>query len=724
MNNFLTLAQNKYKAAEFQTIQNYINLIKDLPTNSNLYNFDYAINCATRAINKNLDYKCTIVALVYPFVITNALTEYELDAEAKDILNSLIALYNIKIANRNEEIKAIRSLFLATAKDLRTMILKLCIETAKVDYFDTFNNDQQRELMDNYKNFYSPISAMLGITDIKDTLENAIFKYNMPKFYKELDAAVSCTLREGRAVIDDAIAKIKAEFKPTIPNVKVFGRQKKLYSLAKKLMRKNLGVNDIIKTYNGKLLDNYDTQIKDFSDTYLSQIVDVLALMILVNTVDECFAVLGRVFTMFTPLGNFKDYISHPKENGYQALHCIVLLPTGAPMEIQIRTFDMHEYNEYGFAAHWAYKDQSKVNSNDIRINYMRKLMESFREEQDNQELLQLMTQDVYSERIFVQTPLGKVIELPEGSNPIDFAYNIHSKIGNTCVGAKVNGRMTPLSSKLNNGDVVEIITNVNAKGPSRDWLKIVKSNAAKKKIRDFFKHEMKDENIKRGKSMLDSQAKLKNINLSNLMEEEYLSAVFDKYSFSSLDDMYASIGFGSVTTQQVLNKLQNVYNELNVSEKTYELKTHRKYNIEGGVSVKGFSNIMVKYAKCCNPLPGDNIIGYISRAKGITVHRSECPALKEYEMERMIECNWNSDSENSLVGSVTILAQNKAGVLSQISKKINDLSINIEGISSKNNTNGTTTINLQVNVKNREQLSDMINKLNNFSFVIDIFRI
>ncbi|MBR4745225.1 MAG: bifunctional (p)ppGpp synthetase/guanosine-3',5'-bis(diphosphate) 3'-pyrophosphohydrolase [Clostridia bacterium] len=723
MENLLNLAKEKLKDKEYSSVCEYLDLVKNLDSNNQVYNLNLAVSSACRAIKKQLDVNCVIVALIYPFAITDTLGDIELNDDVKNILNSLTALYNIKINNREEEIKAIRSLFLATAKDLRTMILKLCIEVSKLDAFDTYTPEYQAALMDNYKNFYSPISAMLGIKDYKDILENAIFKYNMPKFYEQLSKAVSTCVAEGEEEINKAIEKIKAEFQPTIPNVKVFGRQKTIHSIAKKLMRKNMNVGDIIKTYNGKLLDNYDDEIKDFGTTKLNQIVDVLALMILVNDVNECFSVLGKIFTMFTPLGNFKDYITHPKENGYQSLHTVVLLPSGSPLEIQIRTFDMHEYNEYGFAAHWAYKDNSKVNENDIRINYMRKLMESFKEEQNSNDILDLMTQDVFNERIFVQTPLGKVIELPEGSNPIDFAYNIHSKIGDACIGAKVNGKMCPLNTVLNNGDTVEIITSVNAKGPSRDWLKIVKSNAAKKKINDFFKHAMKDDNIKRGKSMLEQQAKIRNVNLSDYLEQKYLDHVFEKYSFSSLDDMYASVGYGSVTTAQVLNKLLKVYEELNGPKEEYSLKSHKRHDINGGVSVKGYENIMVKYAKCCNPLPGDQIIGYISRAKGITVHRADCPSLAECEIERLIECSWNS-GQSSMIGSIVIITQNNAGILSKISKKINDLGINIEGISSKNNSNATTTINLQVSVSSRDELEDLINKLNNFSFVIDIFRV
>ena len=722
MEKLLQYAQEKFKEKDYNKIVQVLSSVKDIDTQDSIYNFDLSVAIATKAIRKQLDCECVCVSIIYPFVITNTYTQ-EISEDAQNIINSLIALYNIKIQTREEEIKAIRSLFLATAKDLRTMILKLCIEVAKLDFFDNYSPEYQSQLMENYKNFYSPIAAMLGIKDFKDTLENAIFKYNMPKMYEQLDRAVRTCVHEGQEEIDRAIERIKAELAPTIPNVKVFGRQKTLHSIAKKLMRKNMNVNDIIKTYNGKLLDNYDEEIKEFGSTKLNQIVDVLALMILVNDVNECFSVLGKIFTMFTPLGNFKDYITHPKENGYQSLHTVVLLPNGSPLEIQIRTFDMHEFNEYGFAAHWAYKDHSKVNENDIRINYMRKLMESFREEDNSNDILDLMTQDVYSERIFVQTPLGKVIELPEGSNPIDFAYNIHSKIGDACVGAKVNGKMCPLNTELRNGDTVEIITSVNAKGPSRDWLKIVKSNAAKKKINDFFKHAMKDDNIKRGKSMLEQAAKLRNITLSDYLDQKYLDHVFEKYSFASLEDMYASIGYGSTTTAQVLNKLLKVYEELNTNTQDFEIKAHKTHEISGGISVKGYKDILVKYAKCCNPLPGDQIVGFISRAKGITVHRVDCPALAQCEMERLIECTWN-DGQNSMVGSVVIITQNTTGVLSKISKKINDLKINIEGISSKNNSNGTTTINLQVSVSSREELEDLINKLNNFSFVLDIYRV
>ncbi len=704
-----------------QYLTDVLNNVKNISCAHKVYNMDFATRTAKLALANNLDDKCLAVAMVYPFVIgSNADASQLIDNESKTILDALIVLYNIKVNNKHEEIQAIRSLFLSTAKDLRTMILKLCIEVAKIDSLYNFDEQEQQEIIYNYNNFYSPIASMLGLTKIKDALEDVILKYNMPELYSKLTEAVQTCVADGQQIINSTIDKIVREFKPQISNIKVFGRQKKIYSIAKKLLRKSMSVSDIIDTYNGSVIE--DAKQKEFSATRLYQIVDVLALMILVNNVDECYAVLGKIFTMFTPLGNFKDYISHPKPNGYQSIHCVVLINDTIPLEIQIRTFDMHEYNEYGLASHWAYKNNTKVDKDDLRINYMRKLMKSFEQEHNDSEIMQLMLQDMYSDNIFVQSPMGKVIRLPEFATPIDFAYNIHSGIGNQCVGAKVNGKIVPLNTALNNGDVVEIITNANAKGPSRDWLKIVKTNSAKKKIRDFFKHEMKDENIKRGKSMLDAQAKILNINLNELLVEPYLQPLFDKYGLTSIDDMYSSVGYGRLKSTQIIYKLKSLYDENN-TEHAPVIKAHRKIEYSSGVNVKGQQGLMVKYCKNCNPLPGDAIIGFVSRAAGITIHRTNCYNITQCDIDRLIECSWNEDTNQKLIGSITIITENKTGVLSNISKKINDMQINIMGISSKNNADNTSTIYLQVEVSSREQLNELITKLNNFSFVLDIFR-
>ena len=402
-------------------------------------------------------------------------------------------------------------------------------------------------------------------------------------------------------------------------------------------------------------------------------------------------------------------------------MHTAVVLDNGDPVEIQIRTFEMHTYAEYGFAAHWAYKESKKVDESGVKINYIRSIMD-LHKEKSNDELLELMKTDVYSGKIFVQSPMGKILDFPEGSTPVDFAYAIHSKIGDSCVGAKINGRMVPLNTQMNNGDTIEIITNPNAKGPSRDWLKIVKTNGAKSKINAFFKKEMKEDNIKKGKSILESNAKLKNLNLSKLMQDKYLDEVYDKYSFQSLEDMYASIGYGGITANQILNKLNALYQSDCKKNDTKEYSLS-EYKNDGEIEVKGFSNFLTKIARCCNPLPGDEIIGYISRGNGITIHRKDCESVKNLEFERLIECSWHKNDNREFVSSITMFATDTNGVIAELTKKLNDEKVNLVGLVAKKRENNRVLITIQINIKDKLELDNLINKLKQLSFAIDVYR-
>jgi GTP pyrophosphokinase len=541
--------------------------------------------------------------------------------------------------------------------------------------------------------------------------------------FKELSEALNSYMEERNFKIDEVIEKLKSEIITICPNAVVYGRQKQLFSIAKKLQSKNMAVSTITDIYGRNNFLNDFADNVTFKESKLNQIMDILAVRILVDTVDECYAALGRVFTIYKPLGNFKDYIANPKENGYQSLHTAIILDNGDPVEVQIRTFDMHTYAEYGFAAHWAYKEKKKVDESGVKINYIRSIMD-LHKEKSSDELIEIMNTDVYSGKIFVQTPQGKIIDFPEGATPIDFAYAIHSNIGNTCIGAKINDRMVPLSTPMNNGDVIEIITNPNAKGPSRDWLKLVKTSSAKSKINAFFKKAMKEENIKKGKSILENNAKLKNYNLSKLMISEYLDEVFDKYSFQSLDDMYASIGYGAVTANQILNKLQAMYRldnqESNLPSKEFQLTDIKN---DGDIEVKGFSNLLTKLAKCCNPLPGDDIIGYISRGNGITIHCRNCETIKNYEFERLIECNWHAKSNKNFVGSITIIANDTSGLVAKITKKLNDEKVSMVGLLAKKIDDNKVVITIHLNIKDKADLDVLITKLKQMNIAIDVHR-
>ncbi len=718
---FVNTIKDYFNDAEEKEILSYYNQVKKLPNEHTIYNLSFAEGVVENIIYNKLDKSSCILGLLFPFALMGAELDIQ-NSEVKDMLTALLTVNKMDFSNKDEQRASVKNMFMAIAKDLRVVIVKLCIEEEKTKYLRHFSSSELETLMYNFNEIYAPISAMLGITSIKNSLYNATFKYYKPAYYKELKSTVDKYIALGMSNINLAIAKIQKEILPIIPNAQVYGRQKELYSIAKKLQSKNMGVNTIKDIYGHDVLEEIVGK-SEFKDIKINQMVDVLACRVIVNTIEECYMVLGKVYTMFTPIGNFKDYIAQPKENGYQSLHALVKLPSGDPLEIQIRTYDMHNFAEYGYAAHWAYKEKKKVNDADQKINYIRQIMD-FYKDKSSDELIDILKTDVYSGKIFVQSPMGKILEFPEGATPIDFAYAIHSKIGDKCVGCKVNGKMVPITSALHNGDIIEIVTNANSKGPSRDWLKYVKTNSAKSKINNFFKHEMKDENIKKGKAILENTAKLKNINLSILLKDEYLQELFERYALQNIDDMYATVGYGGLTSSQILNKLVAIH-KLNSKEeiKTYPDKVLKDLKQQGSVNAHGFTDMLTKFGKCCKPIPGDEIVGFISRGKGITVHRVDCAEVKHHEFERLIECEWNEVKNETFIGALTIITQNTAGVLSKISKKINDAKINIAGIVSKNNSNNTTTIHIQVNISHKQQLDDLIEKIRMFSFVLDVFR-
>ncbi|MBQ7352099.1 MAG: bifunctional (p)ppGpp synthetase/guanosine-3',5'-bis(diphosphate) 3'-pyrophosphohydrolase [Clostridia bacterium] len=725
MKDFLELAKEKFTDEECVRIVSLFDSFKNKYDSNSIYNQDFACKIALNILDNGLDYNSVIIGLIYPLYKTNSehIDEYMQNEEIREIFQRLEKIENLNLSTHQTQLENIKKMFIALAKDIRVIIIKLCIEQTKLGFIDKMSEEDVNKFMQEITDVYFPICQMIGLSQIKNDFGNATFKYYKPSMYKELTDALSVFMEERNSKIQEVISKLKVEMKSICPNAVVYGRQKQLFSIAKKLQSKNMGVSSITDIYGR---NNFLHDVADkvsFKENKLNQIMDILAVRILVDTVDQCYATLGRVFTIFKPLGNFKDYIANPKENGYQSLHTAIVLDNGDPVEVQIRTFDMHTYAEYGFAAHWAYKEKKKVDESGVKINYIRSIMD-LHKEKSNTELLEIMKTDVYSGKIFVQSPMGKIIDFPEGATPIDFAYAIHSNVGNSCIGAKINDRMVPLSTPMNNGDVVEIITNPNAKGPSRDWLKVVKTNSAKSKINAFFKKEMKEDNIKKGKSILETSAKLKNYNLSKLLITEYLEDVFDKYSFQSLDDMYASIGYGGITANQVLNKLNALY-KADVKLNDTPIREYQLQDIknDGDIEVKGFSNLMTKLAKCCNPLPGDDIIGYISRGNGVTIHRRDCEALKNYEFERLIECSWHKNSTKSFVGSITILANDNNGLIAKITKKLNDEKVSMIGLNAKKVEDNRVIITIHISIKDKDELDILINKLNQMNFAIDVYR-
>ena len=647
-----------------------------------------------------LDIDTYFACLVLPFVregkcVLDEATEKKLK-NSLSLVDAVINISNFDYSSDQVEMESLRNMLLAIAKDIRVMIIRL----AEVLYLARHSKDLDKSVADHLhfeiKQIYSPLAARLGLSFIKSELNDLNLYYYKPVEYKKLLKQVAEDSRNG----DERIAKTVDKIKSILAELNIkgdcYGRVKHISSLYKKLYEKH-------KT--------------------LSQIFDLCAIRVLVPSKNDCYAVLGAIHTEFTSIDNrFKDYVARPKINGYQSLHTVILVDD-EPLEVQIRTFEMHDHAEYGVAAHFLYKEhKNKLDSFDDKLLWIRKLLED--KDTSAGDLIDNLKTDVYSGEIFVQTPMGKIIQLDENATPIDFAYAIHSAVGNKCVGARINGKMMPLSTELNNGDVVEIITNQNAKGPSRDWLKIAKTSQARNKINQFFRHEMKEENIKKGKSILELAAKNKNFTLKELLETKNLVEALEKYAFHNMDELYASVGYGSLTSTQIINKLIDIYYREHPQEPK-EVKLSTQKSSSDATDIDGLEGIMVKYAKCCSPIPGDEILGFVSRGNGVTIHRADCPALKSMEQDRIMPIEWGEKaSENkNYNASIRLFVENGTGVLATISNKIAENKINITKIESKNHTQDEAIIDLSFFVQNKQQLDDFCNKLRALSIVHSIVR-
>lgn len=462
----------------------------------------------------------------------------------------------------------------------------------------------------------------------------------------------------------------------------------------------------------------------------IEQIYDISAVRVIVNEVQDCYTVLGAIHTMWMPLpGRFKDYIAMPKPNGYQSLHTTVITKFKETFEIQIRTYEMHRIAEYGIAAHWKYKEgKTGATKIDDQINWLREVMDTQRESSDSHEFLENIEGNVFTDEVYVFTPKGKVLNLPVGSTTVDFAYAIHSAVGNKCIGAKVNGKIVPLNTVLNTGDIVEILTTNSGKGPSRDWIKFVKTASARTKIRQYFKKEMKEENIKRGKDMLEREAKRRGYNLSELLSTAGLNYIMNRYTLSSIDDLYASVGFGGLTTNQIIVKLIDYFKrDLLSKNPVAEIKTTSttgKSSSGNGVLIRGYDDFLVRLSHCCNPVPGDKIVGYVSRGRGVSVHCVDCPNVKNMEPERLIEAKWDDVISQNFLASLKIYCENKSGILAAVTTIISNMKISITGAFARSdNDSGTAEITVMLEVKSTDQVEDVIKKLKTLPEVIDVHR-
>lgn len=634
--------------------------------------------------------------------------------EVAMIVDGVTKLGRIKYKSKEEvQLENYRKMFLAMAKDIRVIMVKLADRLHNMRTLKYMREDKQKRIAKETIEIYAPLANRLGISNIKWELEDLCLRYLEPETYYDLVENVKQKRRERQAFIDTAIEQIREKLDEANIKADINGRAKHFYSIYKKMKRDNKSI---------------------------SEIYDLSAIRVLVESVKDCYGVLGVIHAMWKPIpGRFKDYIAMPKSNGYQSLHTTVMT-RGYPLEIQIRTYKMHQVSEYGVAAHWKYKEAGKGatagNAVDQKMNWLRQMVNLQQELSDPKEYFEALKVDIFSDEVFVFTPKGDVVDLPKGSNPIDFAYRIHTEVGHHCVGAKVNGKMVPLEYKLKNGDIVSVVTNKANNGPSRDWLNIVASSETRSKIRSWFKKERREENIERGMELIKGEAKRLGYAPKELIKEGRLLEVAKKLNILSEDDLLAALGYGGITVHGIMTKLIELHKKelkantpVDVSKMLSELKqpqhNGKKSKSSHGVLVEGESGLLVRLARCCNPIPGDPITGYVTRGRGVSVHRSDCPnVLKDTDFSRMIEVGWDIGLDKVYTVELEIVCNDKSGMLTSVLAVPTEMKINIHSVNaSPNRSNKTSTIMLGLEVRNSTQVTQIMTKLRRLKDVFSVIR-
>lgn len=662
----------------------------------------HPIAVANIIIDLGLDNQTVCAALLHDTIEDTDTTENEIGEifgnTIKEMVLGVTKLKKISFKSTEEEqAENFRRMFIAMAKDIRVLIIKLADRLHNMRTISALSKERQDALATETLEIYSKLAGRLGLSYIKCELEDTCLKVLQPDFFEKLVEDVSLRRTERQALVDQLCFELKMLLSSHNIDCDISGRPKHFYSIYKKMKEK------------GRSFD---------------QIYDLTAVRILVKDVETCYEVLGIIHSQWKPMpGRFKDYIAMPKANNYQSLHTTVMTTYGTPFEIQIRTFEMHRIAEYGIAAHWKYKE--KRPDDDRNLSWLSDIIRPSGEEEDSTELFQSIKYDIDERRVFIFTPKGDVLALPLGATPVDFAYNVHSAVGNKCVGAKINNKMAPLDTKLETGDYVEIITSANAKGPSRDWLKFVVTGQAKSKIKAFFKKEMKEENIKLGREMLELEAKKLGYPLSELLKPEWVETIMKKYSITSLDDMFASVGYGGFSVHQILPKLVDLYKKdlkakMPPRHRTSEKGIAGNYN---DILIKGESNMLTRLGRCCNPVPGDEIVGFISNGRGVTIHRTSCPNLNGVEARKLIEASWAPKGDSTFIVSLQINADNRDQVLVQIPTIISEMKLGISFMNARLDKSNQMVISLGVRVSAIQQADSLIGKIRNLSYVNNVFR-
>ncbi|HHY41985.1 MAG TPA: bifunctional (p)ppGpp synthetase/guanosine-3',5'-bis(diphosphate) 3'-pyrophosphohydrolase [Thermoanaerobacterales bacterium] len=606
-----------------------------------------------------------------------------------------------------QQAENLRKMFFAMAKDIRIILIKLADRLHNMRTLKSLPKEKQLAKAKETLDIFAPLAHRLGISKVKWELEDIAFRYLEPEHYYELVEKVAKKRQERENHINEMIAILKERLTSAGISAEIQGRPKHFYSIYKKMKEQN-------KTFE--------------------QIYDLTAVRVIVNTVKDCYGALGVVHTLWKPIpGRFKDYIAMPKPNMYQSLHTTVIDSSGDPLEIQIRTYEMHKTAEYGIAAHWRYKEGAKNNSDfEQKLSWLREILDWQRDLRDAKDFMETLKIDLFTDEVYVFTPKGDVIDLPKGSCPIDFAYRIHTDIGNRCIGAKVNGKMVPLDYELVNGDIIEIITSSHSNGPSRDWLNIVKSPQAKNKIRQWFKKERRDENIARGKEMLEKEARRQGYDIYQLIKYDFMNNILKRMSFTNIDDMYAAIGYGAVTAKQIFQKILDEYKknaqpdklELNLEKGDGKSKIQKK--LDRGIKIDGIGNLLVKFSRCCNPVPGDKIIGYVTRGRGISIHRQDCKNIRQgnFDRARLTEVKWEGFEDSSYPVEIQVWAYDRPGLLSEVINLIGDFKTNIDAVNARATKNGIAIIDLILEISSKQHLESVMQKISKIKGIYDVKRV
>ena len=677
----------------------------------------HPLNVAYILAEMGLDDSSICAALLHDVVEDTEVTDNDLRKEFGNEIADMVAgvtkLKLIQFASAEEQqAENYRKMFLAMGKDIRVILIKLADRLHNMRTLKHLRRDRQIAIAKETMDLYAPLANRLGLYSLKWELEDLGFKYTNPEEYHELVEGIDKKREERLKFIEKIMSDIRVELKKQKIDAEVTGRAKHLYSIYRKMKRDN------------KTLD---------------QIYDLFALRILVNSVKDCYAALGVVHELYSPMpGRFKDYIAVPKPNMYQSIHTTLLGEKGTPFEVQIRTWEMHKIAEYGIAAHWAYKEASyfgkkqTVKVEEDKLAWLRETLEWQKEMQDPQEFLNTLKTELFEDEVYVFTPKGAIKVLPRGATPIDFAYAIHAEIGHHMTGCKINSKMMPIITPLQSGDIIEIITSDNSKGPSRDWLKFVKSTSAKNKIQSWFKKEQKSENIEKGKELIEKEIKRIGLSHEDLFKNQYIEPMIEKYKYKNLDEMYSAVGFGANSPVKVIARMLQEYRkeheEEDIEKKIEELaknKQKRIKNSNSGIIVKGIDNCLVKLSKCCNPLPGDEIVGYITKGRGVSVHRKDCVNVKDLlsEENRMIDVEWVGEEKSEYKADIEIYSNDRNGLLVDILKEIGTTKANILGVNTKTTKERIAIIDITLEVENLDELNKVFKAIRKVDSVYEVSR-